>query len=68
MKTVTFQLRTENDKSIVNITKVDTWLYGVIEKSTFMKTHENICQSWPQRASLFMYIYVYIKIDKFLTQ
>ena len=36
MKTVTFQLRTENDKSIVNITKVDTWLYGVIEKSTFV--------------------------------
>ena len=40
MKTITFQFRTENDKSIVNITKVETWFYGVNENSTFMKARE----------------------------
>ena len=43
LTTIIFQLRTDNDKSIVNVMKVDTWFYGVIEKSTFMKVHKNIC-------------------------
>ena len=37
MKTVTIQLGTKDDESIVHTSKVDTWFYGVIKKSTFMK-------------------------------
>ena len=48
MKTIIFQLRTENEKSIVNITKVDTWLYSVIEKSTFVKSMKIFAKAGPK--------------------
>ena len=41
MKTVTIQLGTKDDKSIVHISKVDTWL-TIINKSDYIQKMGNI--------------------------
>ena len=52
MKTVTIQLGTKDDESIVHISKVDTWFYGVIKKSTVMKAHEMFAKAGPKGLSI----------------